>query len=103
LIRHTHAVSAAIEDLQAVVLDAQIELSRSRIYRARLLAGLPEEIRPAVAQALAEEAETDRYIEDRLTAAMDILSSARPGPNAYNPNRPAVRAARPMMLEASFA
>ena len=94
----THSDNAMLEDLQAILLDMLIEHGFHEGYRAAILAGLPAEYRSMVAGAFTEEDETHRYLEDRIRAAIQILAEARPGPYAYDPDRPAVRVARPLSL-----
>jgi hypothetical protein len=94
--RRTHSDNAMLEDLQAVLLDLLIEQGLHQKYQAQYLAGLPADLRKEVRQILQEDEETSRYMEDRIRAAIAILAEARPGPNAYNPDRPAVRVPRPL-------
>ena len=96
MIRHTHSTNAMIEDLQAVLLDCLIEHGIHEKYQAELLNSLPADLRERVAALLQEDREFAAYVDGRVRAGLDILAEARPGPNAYNPERPAVRvAARP--------
>ncbi len=59
-IRHTHATAAALEDALAVAIDIINEQARAAVY-----------------------------IDARTRKLMEILKQARPGPNAYQPERPA--------------
>lgn len=93
--RRTHCDNAAIEDCLAVILDLILEDSLHAHYQAAALAS-PE---INLAELLTEQAQHNRYQTARLRTAMQILLEARPSPYAYNPNRPAVRPARPLYLE----
>ena len=87
-----------LEDLQAVLLDCLIEQGLHVDFQAGLLAGAPAQARPSIARLISEDQETQRYINARLRDALAILAEGRPGPQAYDPDRPAVRVvARPMV------
>jgi hypothetical protein len=89
--------TALIEDLQAVLLDCLIEAGLHKDYQAAILAGLPACLRADVA---AEDNQTMVYIVARIREGLDRLASARPGPLAYDPETPAVRACpRPLSVE----
>ena len=95
--RRTHSDNALIEDLQAVLLDCLIEHGLHQAYQVDLLASLPADLRERVASLLEEDRQFSTYVNLRVRAGLDILVEARPGPNAYNPERPAIRlVARPM-------
>ena len=94
--RHTHSTNSMIEDLQSVLLDCLIEHGLHLAYQAELLESLPAEARERVASLLQEDREFSAYFHSRIRAGLDILAEARPGPDAYNPERPAIRlVARP--------
>jgi len=94
---------ALIEDLQAVLMDCLIEGGLHKEYQAAILANLPPELRSQVKAVLREDEETSRYLENRIRAALSILEEARPGPYAYDPDRPAVRIGRPLSLVKEMA
>lgn len=94
--RRTHADSALIEDLQATLLGILIEIDLHRGYQAEILAQLPNDTR---AHLTSERDITDRYIRHAARTGLDMLSEARPGPYAYDPERCADRLRPARMLE----
>jgi len=99
----SHPDMALLEDLQAILVDCLIEHGLHKEYQAAILAGLPPELRSQVKAVLREDEETSRYLESRIRAALSILDEARPGPYAYDPDRPAVRIGRPLSLVKEMA
>lgn len=96
----TRADVALIEDLQSVLLDMLIEKDLHQTYQRALLQSLPPEIRSRVACLLQEDKESAEYLNSRIRHGLAILAEARPGPNAYNPDRCAAREIpRPLSLE----
>jgi hypothetical protein len=98
MIRRTHSDNAMLEDLQAVLLDCLIERGLHKEYQAGILSAIPPDQRKQIQVLLQEDLETYTYLETRIREALAILAEARPGPTAYNPNRAAVRAPRPLSI-----
>lgn len=94
--RRSHNDNALIEDLQAALLGILIEIDLHRKYQAEIIKQLP---RTARANLTSERDITDKYIREAARSALDMLSEARPGPYAYDPERCAIRVRPALVME----
>jgi hypothetical protein len=85
-----------IEDLQAVMIDVLIEDGMHRYYLAEILDQLPPNQAAQLSEIAEREAQYAEYLTARIRQAVAILSEGRPGPTAYDPDRPARRISRPV-------
>lgn len=88
--------TAMIEDLQAVLIDALIEDGMHRYYLAEILEQVTPEQAVQLQEIAAREAAYAEYLTSRIRQAVAILAEGRPGPKAYDPDRPARRISRPV-------